>query len=100
MTLLVVVPVVVLVVVDLVALGLAGWWLVLRRPESVLDRRRRKQWVVTLKSGEAFRGVLTDHDASCVVLSDAEHYSDPQTPVPVDGEVVVLLSDIKYAQRP
>lgn len=67
---------------------------------GVLARRERKQWVITLKSGEAFRGVLTDHDKGCVVLANAEHYSDPLSPIPVDGEVVVLLSDIKYAQRP
>jgi small nuclear ribonucleoprotein (snRNP)-like protein len=90
---------VILLVVNLGALGVAGWWFVVRRPESVLERRRRKQWVITLKSGEAFRGVLTDHDTGSVVLSDAEHYADPTSPVPVDGEVVVLLGDIKYAQR-
>lgn len=95
-----IVLVVVLLVLNLGALGFAGWWFLLRRPESVLDRRQRKQWVITLKSGDAFRGVLTDHDAGCLVLSDAQHYADPTTPVPVDGEVVVLLSDIKYAQRP
>ena len=50
---------VILLVVNLGALGLAGWWFVVRRPESVMERRRRKQWVITLKSGEAFRGVLT-----------------------------------------
>lgn len=94
-----IVLVVVLLALNLGLLGFAGWWFVLRRPESVLERRRRKQWVITLKSGEAFRGVLTDCDAGSVVLSSAEHFADPTSPVAVDGEVVVLLGDVKYAQR-
>lgn len=93
--------IVLLLLVACVALGSAVVILWQRQDTgNVLSRRERKQWVVTLKSGEAFRGVLTDHDAGCVVLSNAEHYADPTSPVPVDGEVVVLLSDIKYAQRP
>lgn len=93
--------VVLLLSLTVVALGTGLVVLWQRRDTgSVLSRRERKQWVVTLKSGEAFRGVLTDHDTGCLVLSSAEHYSDPLTPIPVDGEVVVLLSDIKYAQRP
>lgn len=78
-----------------VAVGLAWWF----RADSVLRRRRRAQWMVTLKDGTAFRGVLSDHDRRSIVLSDAEHYSDETTRVPVDGEVVILLGDVKYAQR-
>jgi small nuclear ribonucleoprotein (snRNP)-like protein len=75
-----------------------AWWMIRRRPD-VLEQRERRQWVVTLKTGSAFRGVLTDHDRACLVLSDAEHLSDEHSPVPVDGEVIVLLVDVKYAQR-
>lgn len=76
-----------------VALGLAWWF----RADSVLKRRARQQWVVTLKDGTGFRGVLSDHDRRTIVLSDAEHIGDAR--VPVDGEVVILLADMKYAQR-
>lgn len=78
-----------------VAVGLAWWF----RADTVLRRRQRAQWMVTLKAGGAFRGVLSDHDRRCIVLSDAEHYSDETTRVPVDGEVVIQLGDVKYAQR-
>lgn len=76
------------------AVGLAWWF----RGDGVLRRRARSQWVVTLKDGTAFRGVLTDHDRRSIVLSDADHMGgDSRTPV--DGEVVILLADVKYAQR-
>lgn len=82
--------------VALGALLLVGvWWY---GADSVLRRRERTQWVVTLKDGTAFQGVLTDHDRRSIVLSDAEHYAD-SSHVPVDGEVVILLADVKYAQR-
>lgn len=67
--------------------------------ERVMDRRVRKPWLVSLKSGEAFKGMLVDHDDACLVLSHADHFADPHSSVPVDGEVVLLLSDVKYAQR-
>lgn len=73
----------------------AVWWY---SADSVLRRRERTQWVVTLKDGAAFRGVLTDHDRRSIVLSEAEHLADSAR-VPVDGEVVILLTDVKYAQR-
>lgn len=73
----------------------AVWW---HSADSVLRRRERTQWVVTLKDGAAFRGVLTDHDRRSIVLSDAEHLADSAR-VPVDGEVVISLADVKYAQR-
>lgn len=81
-------------VIAATASGLAWWF----RGDSVLKRRERAQWVVTLKDGTAFRGVLTDHDRRSIVLSDADHMGgDSRTPV--DGEVVILLGDVKYAQR-
>lgn len=95
--------IVLVVLLTVGCLGLGVMVVVLLRqqkaPEDVLTRRERKQWVLTLKSGDAFRGLLVDHDAVSVVLTSAEHFSDPQSPTPVDGEVVVLLSDLKYAQR-
>lgn len=72
-----------------------AWWF---RGDSVLRRRERSQWVVTLKDGATFRGVLTDHDRSAIVLSNADHFSGDSR-IPVDGEVVILLGDVKYAQH-
>ena len=83
------------VILAVVAVGVAWWF----RADSVLRRRRRAQWMVTLKDGGAFRGVLSDHDRRSIVLSNAEHFSDETTRVPVDGEVVIQLGDVKYAQR-
>lgn len=94
--------IVLVVVLLMLVAGLSVLLVVLWRERArhgVLERRQRMQWVISLKSGDAFRGVLTDHDGTSIVLSNAEHYADPTTPVPVDGEVFVLLGDVKYAQR-
>lgn len=59
--------------------------------------RRRRRVVVTLKSGDGFSGVLAGVDRYALALRDAEKLGDPN--VPVDGEVIVQLADLKYAQR-
>lgn len=54
--------------------------------------------IVTLKTGEAFDGTVTDADRQAVVLQGATYETpDPRSaPVPVDHEVVVLLADVAY----
>lgn len=67
---------------------------------KIIGNRIRSKALVTLKSGEAFEGVLFDADRQALVLRGAtlvggtvrgEH-------VPVDGEVVVLMPDVSYIQ--
>lgn len=82
-------------IVAATSIGIARWY----RADSVLRRRQRAQMMVTLKDGTTFRGVLTDHDRRTIVLASVEHLSDATTRVPVDGEVVLQLSDVKYTQR-
>jgi hypothetical protein len=71
------------------------------RPCSVAQRMRSRV-VVTLKSGAAFDGVLHTADGSAWVLRSAHALGAGEDggPVPVDGEVLILTSDIDYAQRP
>jgi hypothetical protein len=58
--------------------------------------------VVTLKSGAAFDGVLYQADRGAWVLRNAHALgaADDGANVPVDGEVLILTSDIDFAQRP
>lgn len=64
----------------------------------VLRSRVRRRAIVTLKTGEAFTGTVSDADGQALVLQGAT-YTDPDPrsgEVPVDHEVVVLLGDVAY----
>ena len=71
---------------------------------SVLNRRLRSRVLVTLKSGEAFDGVLWEADSTAYVLRNASLASPSTDPTPttttVDGELVVLVADVAYMQIP
>lgn len=68
----------------------------------VLADRLRHRVIVTLRTGEAFGGVLVDADDRAWVLRDAaaigagEHRSN----LVVDGELLVLVEAIAYVQLP
>lgn len=66
---------------------------------KIVASRIRTKVLVTLKTSEAFEGVLWDHDRQALVLRNAAIIGvagDP--PAAVDGEVVVLLADVAYIQ--
>lgn len=65
----------------------------------VLRRRRLKRIIVTLKSGASFDGVLWEHDSEAWVLKNVDAITSGKR-VPVDGEVVVMVKDIDFTQRP
>lgn len=73
----------------------------MRLPRAVRDRICQRV-VVSLKSGEAFEGVLFEADAGALVLRDASAIGagDNRTDLPLDGEILVLLADVAYIQRP
>lgn len=84
-----------------VLVALAGtcgilWW---QSTHGLLVSRLRKEVVVTLKSGSAFRGLLAAADRDAVVLVSATFVKAAEA-VPVDGEVIVLRADIDFLQRP
>jgi hypothetical protein len=57
---------------------------------------------VTTKTGETFSGVLYSHDAKALVLRHVEAVgaSDDRTNLPLDGELIVLMPDVAWIQRP
>ena len=71
-------------------------------PRSLVRARTRSRVVVTLKSGASFEGVLFAADRGAWVLRDAHALGagDHGANVPVDGELLVLVADIEYAQKP
>jgi small nuclear ribonucleoprotein (snRNP)-like protein len=68
----------------------------------VLRARLRERVLVTTKDGAAFAGVLYAEDGKALVLRNAEALgaADDKSNVPLDGEVIVLLPDVAFIQRP
>ena len=66
------------------------------RPRT-LERRARRQVVVTKKNGTSFQGVLHDSDRLTVVLCTATVVPDG---TPIDGELVLERADVEMIQFP
>lgn len=68
----------------------------------LLRQRLRARVVVTMKSGQSFDGVLYEIDPQAWFLRDAAAIGAGEKGVnlPLDGEVVLLTSEIAFAQRP
>jgi len=58
--------------------------------------------VVTTKSGESFDGILYSADRSALVLRQAAAVGagENKTDLPLDGELILLLADVAWLQRP
>lgn len=94
-----------IVIVVVLAVGVVGAWLApsprpVELTKSLLDQRLREQVVLTLKSGEAFRGVLFEADDKVWVLRSAEALGADTRPVSVDGELVIPATNVAYANKP
>lgn len=67
----------------------------------IIRQHLRKAVLVTLKTGEGFRGVLFDADRDALVLRNAgvvEANGSDRVATPVDGELVILRHDVAYLQ--
>lgn len=73
-----------------------------RSTHGLLVQRCRSRVVVTLKTGEAFSGVLVETDHQALALRDAQALGvgEDRSHVTVDGEVVVLRPDVLFIQLP
>jgi small nuclear ribonucleoprotein (snRNP)-like protein len=68
----------------------------------VIKTRLRDKVLVTTKDGAAFAGVLFEADDKALVLRNAQALgaADDKSNVPLDGEVLILLADVAYIQKP
>ncbi len=68
----------------------------------VISSRLRERVIVTLKTGESFAGVLFSHDKQALVLREANALGagENRADLRLDGELIVLLTDVAYLQRP
>lgn len=67
--------------------------------DRLLRARLREEFVVTMRDGAAWRGVLYAVDDRSVVLRDAEAMTE-NARGPVDGELILARDRIDYMQRP
>ena len=88
-----------LLIVSALALAVMAWR---STTTGLLIERRRRRVLVTLKTGEAFSGVLFAVDRDAIVLRDAlaVAYGARSENVAVDGEALILRPDIAYLQLP
>lgn len=68
----------------------------------ILSSRFRERVVVTTKENGSFAGVLYSADRHALVLRQAEAVGAGEnlTNLPLDGELILLLADVAYIQRP
>lgn len=68
----------------------------------VLSSRFRERVIVTIKTGDSFDGILFSADDKALVLRSASALGagERKTDLPIDGELIVLLPDVAYIQRP
>lgn len=88
-----------LLIVCALALAVMAWR---STTTGLLIERRRRRVLVTLKTGEAFSGVLFAVDREAIVLREAVAvaYGARSENIAVDGEALILRSDIAYLQLP
>lgn len=60
----------------------------------------KKRYVVNLFSGRAFHGILMEHTREYLTLRDVVMMDpDITDPIPVDGEVLVPMSEVEFLQK-
>jgi small nuclear ribonucleoprotein (snRNP)-like protein len=69
------------------------------RKDRLLRQLLRERFVITLRHGESFDGLLADVDTNTVRLVDA-FALDGKNRVSVDGELFVPRGEVVYMQRP
>lgn len=70
------------------------------RSDRLLRGILRERFVITLRGGESFDGLLVDADPKTVRFVDAFAIDDKQGRVSVDGELFIPRSEIVYLQKP
>lgn len=67
--------------------------------DRIVRTHLRQRFIVTMKSGDAFEGLLWDSDAGTLILADA-HIQLNDGSVPADGFVFLSRMDVAYMQLP
>lgn len=68
------------------------------RRDRLVRQNLRSRFLVSLKSGEVFDGVLLDADETSLVLADASAVSPKGEKTAVDGHLWLARIDVAYMQ--
>lgn len=68
--------------------------------KRLIRQHLRKAVLISLKTGETFRGVLFEADSEALVLRNCQAVgvAEDRSNLTVDGELLFLRSDIAYMQ--
>lgn len=69
------------------------------RRDRVLRSLLRSRFLVTMKSGQTWSGVLVDVDARSLMLEQVEAIGPDGSSTPADGQVYLPRVDVAYVQR-
>lgn len=67
--------------------------------DRLLKQALRERFMVTLKSGQAFDGLLDEQDALHLVFVDANAHVDGNHPASVAGELYLARANVAYMQK-
>lgn len=67
--------------------------------ERIMRSHLRQRFVITLKTGDAFEGVLLDADSRVLVVADASAHTGDGA-AKVDGQLFIARADVAYLQLP
>lgn len=69
--------------------------------KHIIRNHLRRRAIVTTHDGQGFSGVLYDADTEAVILREAEALDLADgTRVAVDGELLILRTEVAYIQLP
>lgn len=68
------------------------------RTDRLVRQHLRDRFLVTLKTAEAFDGVLVDADDGHLVLADAGQVDGKGQRIPVDGHLWLQRGNVAYMQ--
>jgi small nuclear ribonucleoprotein (snRNP)-like protein len=69
------------------------------RADRIVRRLLRTEFVVTMKSGQTWQGVLTEADEHSLALMAVSEIALDGTRTPADGQVFLPRRDVAYMQR-
>lgn len=68
------------------------------RPDRIVRRLLRVEFLVEMKTGQTWRGVLVEADEHTLSLLSASHITRDGA-VPVDGQLFLPRADVAFIQR-
>jgi hypothetical protein len=69
------------------------------RSDRIVRKHLRARFIVTMKAGETWSGVLLDTDRLTLCLADVSAISPDGQATPADGQVFLPRVDVAYMQR-